>query len=181
MGGLVQNPYALDRAPAARRPARARRSRPPRGRRGVGTETDGSVTCPSSVNGLVGLKPTVGLVSRTHVVPISHSQDTAGPMGRSVEDAALLLTAMAGSDPADPATRDADAHRADYAAGLPGRAEGQAPRRAGLRHRTFTGVDAAFAQALAVLKARGRRARRAQDYKPPADLGGKELWCWGRS
>ena len=86
----------------------------------VGTETDGSVTCPSSMNGLVGLKPTVGLVSRTFVVPISHSQDTPGPMGHSVADIAAMLTVMAGSDPADKATAEADAHNYDYAAGLAG-------------------------------------------------------------
>ncbi|ESQ91149.1 amidase [Asticcacaulis benevestitus] len=86
----------------------------------VGTETDGSVTCPASMNGLVGLKPTVGLVSRTHVVPISHSQDTPGPMGRSVSDVALMLGVMAGTDPADKATALADAHKTDYAAALIG-------------------------------------------------------------
>jgi len=84
----------------------------------VGTETDGSVTCPASANGLVGLKPTVGLISRTRVVPISHTQDTAGPMTHSVQDAALMLNAMAGSDPEDAATKDADSHKVDYAAGL---------------------------------------------------------------
>ena len=84
----------------------------------IGTETDGSITCPASVNGIVGFKPTVGMVSRTHVVPISHSQDTAGPMAMSVKDAALLFTAIAGSDPADQATARADAHLADFAAGL---------------------------------------------------------------
>ena len=86
----------------------------------VGTETDGSVTCPSSMNGLVGLKPTVGLVSRTYVVPISHNQDTPGPMGHSVADVAAMLTVMAGSDPADKATAEADAHKTDYAAQLAG-------------------------------------------------------------
>ncbi|HEX2795191.1 MAG TPA: amidase family protein, partial [Croceicoccus sp.] len=84
----------------------------------IGTETDGSITCPASVNGVVGLKPTVGLVSRTHIIPISVSQDTAGPMARSVKDAALLLSAIAGSDPLDPATKEADAHRDDFTAGL---------------------------------------------------------------
>ena len=78
----------------------------------IGTETDGSITCPAAINGIVGFKPTVGLVSRTHVVPISHSQDTAGPMTRTVRDAALVLSAIAGSDPADPATAEADAYRA---------------------------------------------------------------------
>jgi Asp-tRNA(Asn)/Glu-tRNA(Gln) amidotransferase A subunit family amidase len=71
---------------------------------GVGTETDGSVVCPSSANGLAGLKPTVGLVSRSGIVPISHSQDTAGPMARTVRDVAILLSAMAGADAEDTAT-----------------------------------------------------------------------------
>ena len=84
----------------------------------IGTETDGSVTCPAAINGIVGLKPTVGLVSRTHIVPISHSQDTAGPMTASVREAAELLTVIAGSDPADPATREADKRKRDYAAAL---------------------------------------------------------------
>ena len=84
----------------------------------IGTETDGSITCPAAINGIVGFKPTVGLVSRTHVVPISHSQDTPGPMTRTVRDAALVLNAIAGTDPADPATAEADARRVDYAAAL---------------------------------------------------------------
>jgi amidase len=84
----------------------------------IGTETDGSITCPASVNGVVGFKPTVGLVSRTHIVPISHSQDTAGPMAATVRDAARVLTVIAGSDPADPATAEADARKVDYAAAL---------------------------------------------------------------
>ncbi|HAU22570.1 MAG TPA: amidase, partial [Erythrobacter sp.] len=83
-----------------------------------GTETNGSITCPASVNGLVGLKPTVGMVSRTHVIPISATQDTAGPMTRNVHDAALLLSAIAGSDPADPATNEADAYAIDFTLGL---------------------------------------------------------------
>src|SRR3546814_10406217 len=84
----------------------------------IGTETNGSITCPASANGIVGFKPTVGLVSRTHVVPISATQDTAGPMARSVEDAAMLLSAIAGSDPADPATAEANSHAADFTQGL---------------------------------------------------------------
>jgi amidase len=77
-------------------------------------ERHGSITCPASINGIVGLKPTLGLVSRRHIVPISHSQDTAGPMTRSVRDAALLLNVIAGSDDADAATREADQYRQDY-------------------------------------------------------------------
>jgi amidase len=84
----------------------------------IGTETNGSIVCPASVNGVVGFKPTVGLVSRTHIVPISHSQDTAGPITTTVEDAAIVLTVIAGSDPMDPATVEADARKVDYRAAL---------------------------------------------------------------
>ncbi|MBW4331747.1 amidase [Stakelama sp. CBK3Z-3] len=118
VGGLVKNPYALDRTACGSSSGTGAAVAASFAAAGLGTETDGSVTCPSSMNGLVGLKPTIGLVSRTHIVPISHSQDTAGPMARSVRDAALLFTAMVGSDPGDPTTKDADAHRMDYASGL---------------------------------------------------------------
>ncbi|KQM97977.1 amidase [Sphingomonas sp. Leaf25] len=118
VGGLVRNPYALDRTSCGSSSGTGAAIAASFAAIGVGTETDGSVVCPSAMNGLVGLKPTIGLVSRTHVVPISHSQDTPGPMGRSVRDVALLMTAMAGSDPADPATQSADTRRRDYAAGL---------------------------------------------------------------
>lgn len=84
----------------------------------IGTETDGSIVLPAALNGIVGLKPTVGLISRTGVIPISHCQDTPGPMARSVTDVALLLTILAGSDPCDPATVFADRKKADYRAGL---------------------------------------------------------------
>jgi amidase len=84
----------------------------------IGTETDGSVTCPAAVNGVVGLKPTVGLVSRARIVPISHSQDTAGPIAADVATAARVLSAIAGTDPGDAATKDADAHIADYLGAL---------------------------------------------------------------
>ncbi|MGH8146796.1 MAG: amidase family protein, partial [Rhodanobacteraceae bacterium] len=80
----------------------------------IGTETNGSVICPSAANGIVGIKPTVGLVSRAGIVPISVTQDTAGPMARDVRDAAIVLTAIAGSDPRDPATKYADKHATDY-------------------------------------------------------------------
>ncbi|UDF04956.1 amidase [Asticcacaulis sp. AND118] len=122
----------------------------------VGTETDGSVVCPSAMNGLVGLKPSMGLISRTHVVPISHSQDIPGPMGRSVRDVALMLSAMAGSDPADPVTAEADARRTDYAARLS--PDGLKGVRLGvLRDRTGGPgkVDTAFNAALKQLEAAG--------------------------
>lgn len=118
IGGTVRNPYVLDRSACGSSSGSGAAVAAGLAPLAIGTETDGSITCPAAINGLVGLKPTVGLVSRTHIVPISHSQDTAGPMTTTVEDAAKVLTVIAGSDPADPATKDADARKTDYAAGL---------------------------------------------------------------
>ena len=103
-GGQTRNPYALDRTPSGSSSGSAVAVAASLCAVAVGTETDGSIVSPASVNGIVGLKPTVGLVSRTGVVPISHSQDTAGPLARTVRDAAVLLGVMAGPDPADPAS-----------------------------------------------------------------------------
>ncbi len=103
-GGLTRNPYALDRNPCGSSSGTGAAVSANFCVAGVGTETDGSVVCPASANGLAGLKPTVGLVSRSGIVPISHSQDTAGPMARTVRDVAILLGAMAGADPEDSAT-----------------------------------------------------------------------------
>jgi len=103
-GGLTRNPYALDRNPCGSSSGTGAAVSANLCVAGVGTETDGSVVCPSSANGLAGLKPTVGLVSRSGIIPISHSQDTSGPMARTVRDVAILLSAMAGSDPQDSAT-----------------------------------------------------------------------------
>src|SRR5215469_9049099 len=114
IGGLAHNPYVLDRNTCGSSAGSGAAVAASLAAAALGTETDGSLVCPGSFNGIVSLKPTVGLVSRTHIVPISHTQDTAGPMARSVADAALLLAVMAGTDPNDPATREADAHRADY-------------------------------------------------------------------
>ncbi len=111
MGGLVKNPYALDRTACGSSSGSAAAVAAGFAAAAVGSETDGSVVCPSSANGVVGLKPTLGLIPRTHIVPISHSQDTAGPITRTVADAALLASIMAGSDGGDPASADADAHR----------------------------------------------------------------------
>lgn len=118
VGGLVRNPYALDRTACGSSSGSGAAVAASFAPVALGTETDGSVICPSAMNGIVGLKPTLGAVSRTYVVPISHSQDTPGPMGRSVRDVAILYTAMVGSDPADAATAGADTHRQDYSAGL---------------------------------------------------------------
>lgn len=103
-GGQVRNPYVLDRNPCGSSSGSAAAVSASLTAFALGTETDGSVVCPSSANGVVGLKPTVGLISRTGVVPISHSQDTIGPHGRTVADVAAVLGAMTGGDRMDPAT-----------------------------------------------------------------------------
>jgi amidase len=118
VGGLTKNPHALDRNACGSSSGSGAAMAAGLAAATIGTETDGSITCPAGVNGVVGFKPTVGLVSRRFVVPISHSQDTAGPITRSVRDAAIMLTALAGSDPEDAATADADRYRGNYAAGL---------------------------------------------------------------
>src|SRR5947199_249486 len=154
VGGQTRNPWALDRNPCGSSSGSGAAVAAGLVRFAIGTETDGSVTCPASVNGIVGLKPTVGLVSRTHVVPISHTQDTPGPMTPTVREAAQLLTAIAGSDPADPATRDADRHKRDYAAGL--HANSLKGKRIGvMRFATGFGTDTAFETALTILRQRG--------------------------
>jgi len=105
-GGQTKNPYVLDRNPCGSSSGTGSSISANLAAVGIGTETDGSIVCPSSANGLVGIKPTVGLVSRSGIIPISHSQDTAGPMARTVADAAALLAVLSGPDPRDPATAD---------------------------------------------------------------------------
>jgi len=105
-GGQTKNPYALDRNPCGSSSGSGAAVAGNLCAAAIGTETDGSVVCPSSANGIVGIKPTLGLVSRSGIIPIAHSQDTAGPMTRTVRDAAILLTALAGVDPRDSATGD---------------------------------------------------------------------------
>jgi amidase len=103
-GGLTRNPYALDRNPCGSSSGSAVAVAANLCAAAIGTETDGSIVCPSQTSGIVGLKPTLGLISRSGVIPIAHSQDTAGPMGRTVSDVAALLGAMTGIDPRDAAT-----------------------------------------------------------------------------
>src|SRR5204863_3369050 len=100
-GGQTKNPYALDRNPCGSSSGSGAAVAGNLCAAAIGTETDGSVVCPSSANGIVGIKPTLGLVSRSGIIPIAHSQDTAGPMTRTVRDAAILLTVLAGVDPRD--------------------------------------------------------------------------------
>jgi amidase len=154
-GGQARNPYALDRTPSGSSSGSAIAVASNYCTVAVGTETDGSITSPSAACSLVGLKPTVGLVSRSGIVPISHTQDTAGPMCRSVADAAVLLGALAGADPRDAAT--AHARIRDYAAALD--ANGLKGARIGVARERYTGysvqADAAFDHALAMMKDRG--------------------------
>jgi amidase len=154
VGGQTHNPWALDRNACGSSSGSGAAVAAGLVRLAIGTETDGSVTCPAAMNGIVGLKPTVGLVSRTHIVPISHSQDTAGPMAASVRETAELLSVIAGTDAADPATRDADRHKRDYAAALD--ANSLKGKRIGvMRFASGFGTDAAFETALAVLREKG--------------------------
>ena len=154
VGGQTRNPYALDRNPCGSSSGSGAAVAASLVTMAVGTETDGSITCPAAVNGIVGFKPTVGLVSRTYVVPISASQDTPGPMTASVRDAALLLTAIAGSDPADPATREADRRKVDYSAALdPTALRGK--QLGVMRFASGFGTDPALETALAILRQQG--------------------------
>ncbi|HTS60136.1 MAG TPA: amidase, partial [Terriglobales bacterium] len=113
-GGLTRNPYALDRNPCGSSSGSGAAVAASLCAVAVGTETDGSIVCPSSANGIVGIKPTLGLVSRAGVIPIAHSQDTPGPMARTLREAAILLTALAGVDPRDSATAASQGKVADY-------------------------------------------------------------------
>lgn len=154
IGGQTNNPWALDRNPCGSSSGSGAAVAAGLVRLAIGTETDGSITCPAAINGIVGFKPTVGLVSRTHIVPISHSQDTAGPMAASVREAAELLSAISGSDPSDPATAQADRHRTDFAARLD--ANSLRGKRIGvMRFASGFGTDAAFETALALLREQG--------------------------
>jgi amidase len=113
-GGQTKNPYALDRNPCGSSSGSGAAVAANLCAGAIGTETDGSIVCPSSANSLVGIKPTLGLVSRSGIIPIAHSQDTAGPMTRTVADAAMILTALTGEDPRDPLTREGRGKAVDY-------------------------------------------------------------------
>ena len=154
LGGQVRNPYALDRNPCGSSSGSGAAVAAGIVRLAIGTETDGSVVCPASINGIVGLKPTLGLVSRTHVVPISSSQDTPGPMTATVREAAALLSVIAGTDPLDAATAEADRRKVDYEAALD--ANSLSGVRLGvMRFASGFGTDEVLERALATLRARG--------------------------
>ncbi len=157
-GGLVKNPYALDRNPCGSSSGTGAAVAANLAAAGVGTETDGSIVCPSGASGLVGIKPTVGLVSRSGIIPIAHSQDTAGPMARTVADAAILLGGMAGVDARDRATRASAGHALpDYRTALDANALKGA--RIGVARKRYFGYSAAadrlVDEAIAAMKAKG--------------------------
>ena len=155
-GRQTRNPYALDRNPCGSSSGSGAAVAASLCAAAIGTETDGSIVCPSNANSLVGLKPTLGLVSRSGIIPIAHSQDTAGPMARSVADAAVLLGALAGVDPRDPATSTSRGAQSDYTTFLdPGGLRGA---RLGVVRNYFgfdPRVDRLMEEALDVLRRQG--------------------------
>ncbi|MEA1014596.1 amidase [Sphingosinicella sp. LY1275] len=174
VGGQTRNPHALNRNTCGSSSGSGAAVAAGMVPAAIGSETDGSITCPAAINGVVGFKPTVGLVSRTHIVPISHSQDTAGPMTRTVRDAALVLAAMAGSDPTDPITAEADRRRADYAAALsPDALRGK--RIGVMRFATGFRTDEAFEEALATLKAQGATLVDIETFEGRGEIGKNEF------
>lgn len=168
VGGQTRNPYALDRNPCGSSSGSGAAVAAGIVDYAVGTETNGSISCPASANGIVGFKPSVGLVSRTHIIPISVTQDTAGPMTRTVRQAAELMNAIAGSDPADPSTAEADKRKVDYVAALDaGSLKG---KRLGLmRFASGFGTDPALNRALTVLRAYGAKIVELKEFGGPKE------------
>ena len=157
-GGQAKNPYVLDRNPCGSSSGSGGSVSANYAAAAIGSETDGSIVCPSSINGIVGIKPTLGLLSRSGIIPIAHSQDTAGPMTRTVADAALLLTILAGIDASDSATLASRGQtRIDYTRSLD--ANGLRGARIGVARKKFFGfndaVDKLMTDALEVMKKQG--------------------------
>jgi amidase len=158
VGGQTRNPYDTARNPCGSSSGSAVAVAANLTMVAVGTETDGSVVCPAGINGIVGIKPTLGLLSRSGIIPIAHSQDTAGPMGRSVRDAAILLGAMAGTDASDPASAAMVDAPGGFTSNLT--ADGLAGKRIGVIRSFYgagsnPGVDALFEQSIELLKSKG--------------------------
>jgi amidase len=174
-GGQTRNPYVLDRNPCGSSAGSGAAVAAGLATVAIGTETDGSIICPASMNGIVGIKPTLGLVSRSGIVPISHNQDTAGPMARNVADAAALLSVIAGSDPRDPATAEAGKHATDYRRfldpnGLRGKRIGVARKMMGAE----PNADRVLEQAIALMKAQGAIIVDPVEIPHLAELGSPE-------
>src|SRR5579863_9817955 len=176
-GGLTKNPFALDRNPCGSSSGTGAGISANLGAVGIGTETDGSIVCPSSANGLVGIKPTVGLVSRSGIIPISHTQDGAGPMCRTLRDAATLLGALTGVDPEDSATAASQGKaESDYTkfcdpGGLKGARIGVARKYFGFSDP----VDALMEQSLDALKKEGATLVDPADLETHGKFGDSEL------
>ena len=174
-GGLTKNPFALDRNPCGSSSGTGAGISANLGAVGIGTETDGSIVCPSSANGLAGIKPTVGLVSRSGIIPISHTQDSAGPMCRTVRDAAILLGALVGVDPDDSATTaSAGKSYTDYTQFLvptkPGARIGVVRKYFGFNEQ----VDALMEQAISVMRKNGAVIVDPADIATTAKTGDNE-------
>lgn len=172
-GGQTRNPYVLDRNPCGSSSGSAVAVAANLCMVAVGTETDGSIICPSSINGIVGIKPTLGLISRNGVVPIAHSQDTAGPMARTVRDATILLNVIAGPDPNDPATEQAES---DYTKFLD--PNGLRGAKLGIARRFFgfnTAVDRLIDGCIADMKQLGAEIIDPADYPTHLGLDDSEL------
>ena len=174
VGGQTRNPHALERSPCGSSSGSGAAVAAGLAPAALGTETNGSIICPAAANGIVGFKPTVGFVSRHRVVPISPTQDTIGPMTRTVADAALLLSVMAGTDPDDPATAQADRHRPPavlpenalrgMTVGVLRFAVGDDPE-----------IEVRFEEALGVLRDRGARLVEVEAWSPYEGLGADEF------
>lgn len=175
-GGLTKNPYALDRNCSGSSSGTGAAVAANLCAAGIGTETDGSIVSPSSLTGIVGIKPTVGLVSRTGVIPISHTQDTAGPMARTVRDAAILLGALTGIDPEDSVTAESRGKSfQDYTQYL--NPKGLQGARIGVVRRYFgfhDGVDALMNRAFDVMKQNGATVVDPADADSLGQLGEAE-------
>ena len=173
-GGQTLNPYALDASPSGSSSGSGSAIAASLAAVALGTETNGSILCPAAASGLVGIKPTVGLTSRAGVVPISWTQDTVGPMARTVADAALVLSVIAGRDPADAMTDEADRHRADYLAQLD--RDGLRGARIGVARSVYWGyspaADRVAEAALGVMRAQGAEIVDPADIPTALDLAG---------
>ncbi|WP_242927282.1 amidase [Pontibacter vulgaris] len=176
-GGQNKNPYILDRTPCGSSSGSGVAVSANLCTVAIGTETDGSVVCPASVNGLVGIKPTVGLLSRSGIIPISHTQDTAGPMARTVRDAAILLSALTGVDPKDAVTKESTGKmQPDYTKFLD--ENGLQGKRIGIEKSFLKGhedIDSLLQKALEQLKAKGATIVEVEIMKKINELSATEF------
>jgi amidase len=176
-GGQTRNPYVLDRSPCGSSSGSGAAVAAGLCAGAIGTETDGSIVCPSTTCGIVGLKPTLGLISRSGVIPIAHSQDTAGPMARTVADVAILLGALTGEDPSDPATRGSvGKHLSEYTrfldkGGLQGLRLGVARNFFGFHDR----VDRLLEEAIAALRELGAEIVEGANVETTGQLDESEM------